>query len=76
MRSLGFKTSIYQEKFKNSVTSETFMYLELLKKTISELEKQWTEKNAIITFSKTQIVTKSEDTLVNYNLHDHDHYNG
>ena len=52
------------------------MYLELLKKTISELEKQWTEKNAIITFSKTQIVTKSEDTLVNYNLHNHDHYNG
>ena len=42
-------------------TCENF-YTELLKKRISELEKQLSEKNAIIDFLSAQIISKPPDT--------------
>ena len=56
-----------------SVISENVIYLELLKNWISELEKQLTEKNTIITNLTAILVTKPEETSVNYNLCKHDH---
>ena len=49
------------------------MFVDLLKNRISELENQLTEKNAIISYLTTQLVTKSKNTSVNQNSHNTDH---
>ena len=44
-----------------AVTSENFLYLNILKNRILELEKQPSEKNTIIDFLTTQLVVSSQD---------------
>ena len=51
----------------NSATSENGLYADLLKNWISELKNQLTEKNAVISYLTTQLVTKSRYTSVNQN---------
>ena len=43
----------------NPATLENGLYVDLLKNRISELEKQLTEKNAVISYLTTQLATKS-----------------
>lgn len=43
----------------NLATSENSFYVDLLKNQIPELEKQLTEKNALISYLTTELVTKS-----------------
>ena len=43
----------------NLATSENSLYVDLLKNQIPELEKQLTEKNALISYLTTELVTKS-----------------
>ena len=45
-----------------AVTSESSLYVDILKYRISELEKQLSEKNTIIDFLITQLVANSQDT--------------
>ena len=58
----GFQNMNLPRNSVNPTTSENNLYVELLKNRISDLEKQLTEKNAIINFLTTQPVTKSQDT--------------
>ena len=51
----------------NPVTSENGLYVDLLNNRISELENQLTEKNAVISYLTTQLVTKSQNISVNQN---------
>ena len=60
----------------NPTTPENNLYVELLKNRISDLEKQLTEKNAIINFLTTQLVTKSQDTSVHNNFRNNKHQKG
>ena len=57
----------------NPATSKNDLYVDLLKTWISELENQLTEKNAIISYLTTRLVTKSQNTSVNQNSHNIDH---
>ena len=52
----------------NPATLENDLYVDLLKNRISELENQLTEKNVIISYLTTQLVTKSQNTSVNQNF--------
>ena len=49
------------------------MHVDLLKNWISELENQLTEKNAVISYLTTRLVTKSQNTSVNQNSHNIEH---
>ena len=60
----------------NPTTPENSLYVELLKNRISDLEKQLTEKSAIINFLTTQLVTKSQDTSVHNNIQNNKHQKG
>ena len=60
----------------NATTPENNLYVELLKNRISDLEKQLTEKNVIINFLTTQLVTKSQDTSVHNNFRNNKHQKG
>ena len=44
-----------------TVTSESFLYVHILKNRILELEKQLSEKNTIIDFLTMQLVANSQD---------------
>ena len=44
-----------------AVRSESFLYVDILKNRILELEKQLSEKNTIIDFLNTQLVANSKD---------------
>ena len=57
----------------NPATSENGLYVDHLKNQISELENQLTEKNAVISYLTTQLVTKSQDTSVNQSSRNIDH---
>ena len=57
----------------NPATSKNDLYVDLLKTWISELENQLTEKNAVISYLTTRLVTKSQNTSVNQNSHNIDH---
>ena len=45
-------------------------YADTLKNRISELEKQLSEKNAVIDFLTSQLITKPLDTCTNKNISD------
>ena len=53
-----------------AVTSESFLYIDILKNRILELKKQLSEKNTIIDFLTTQLVAKSQDTSKSKCSHD------
>ena len=57
----------------NPATSENGLYVDHLKNQISELENQLTEKNAVISYLTTRLVTKSQNTSVNQSSHNIDH---
>ena len=47
------------------VTSESFLYVDILKNRILELEKQLSEKNTIIDFLTAQLVANPQDISKN-----------
>ena len=63
-KTIGFQNMSLPRNSVNLTTPENNSYVELLKNRISDLEKQLTEKNAIINFLTTQLVTKSQGTSV------------
>ena len=71
---IGFQNMNLSRNSVNPTTPENNLYVELLKNRISDLEKQLTEKNAIINFLTTQLVTKSQDTSVHNNIRNNKHH--
>ena len=61
---IGFQNTNLPRNSVNPKTPGNNLYVELLKNRISDLKKQLTEKNPIINFLTTQLVTKSQDTSV------------
>ena len=71
---IGFQNMNLSRNSVNPTTPENNLYVELLKNRISDLEKQLTEKNAIINFLTTQLVTKSQDKSVHNNIRNNKHH--
>ena len=63
-KTIGFQNMNLPRNSVNLTTPENNSYVELLKNRISDLEKQLTEKNAVINFLTTQLVTKSQGSSV------------
>ena len=63
-KTIGFQNMNLPRNPVNLTTPENNSYVELLKNRISDLEKQLTEKNAVINFLTTQLVTKSQGSSV------------
>ena len=70
---IGFQNMNLPRNSVNPTTPENNLYVELLKNRISDMEKQLTEKNAIINFLTTQLVTKSQDMSVHNNVRNNKH---
>ena len=75
-KTIGFQNMNLPRNSVNLTTPENNSYVELLKNRISDLEKQLTEKNAIINFLTTQLVTKSQGTSVHNNIRNNKHQKG
>ena len=73
---IGFQNMNLPRNSVNPTTPENNFYVELFKNRISDLEKQLTEKNAIINFLTTQLVTKSQYTSVHNNFRNNKHRKG
>ena len=71
---IGFQNMNLSRNSVNPTTPENNLFVELLKNRILDLEKQLTEKNAIINFLTTQLVTKSQDTSVHNNFRNNKHH--
>ena len=75
-KTIGFQNMNLPRSSVNPTKPENNLYVELLKNRILDLEKQLTEKNVIINFLTTQLVTKSQDTSVHNNIRNNKHEKG